>query len=126
MANRIEKAIRERHIALEKIEEKKSPVKSSSHRNLNRAQRDNDEIVNIQVSENVGDKEDAEEFQTIEMTHSARIDHNSQSEPEKCYPQHLSSLPTSQAYPDSQRTPEELHPEVPQAQAGTAGPNIDN
>ena len=58
-------------------------------------------------------------------TQSARIDHNSQSEPEKCYPVQLSSLPTSQAYPESQRTPEELHPEVPQAQAGTAGPTMD-
>ena len=59
--------------------------------------------MNIQVSEHTGEKVDTEEFDTIQMTgtHSARVDRNSESEPEKCYPQHLSSLPTSQAYPES-------------------------
>ena len=84
MAIKIEKAIQERQTTLDKTERKKS----ISHRNLSSGLRgvgEND-IVNIQVSEHTGEVADTEEFQTIEMTHSARIDHNSQSEPEKCYP----------------------------------------
>ena len=56
MASRIEQAIQERQMALDKLEERRrSPAKSISHRNLPSGQRGDNAIVNIQVSEHTGE-----------------------------------------------------------------------
>ena len=51
-------------------------------------------IVNIQVSEPSNRAVGTDEYHTIDV-HSAMVDQNSQSEPEKCYPVQLGSLMNS-------------------------------